>query len=187
MKKVSLILIALFIHSIGISAQEVKTVTIPMSQLTQQQLAELEQEELEKKLQQYGNWVGVGGEIGTAVREGLIAVVDVADKAGNTDVGKFTMYLIAWKVVGKDIIRLFLGFIIAIIITIFIFKSAKKSFNVQRVLKSDPGLFKYPKEYEIINPIESNDDWHSAVWYKFFYTLILIGGYGIVYAIMFGG
>lgn len=186
MKKVSLILIALFALTIGISAQTEKTVTIPMSQLTQQQLNELEQTELEQKLEQYGNWIGVGGEVGTAVREGLLAVVDVADEAGNTNVGKFTMYLIVWKVVGKDLFRILLGIIFAIIITTFIFKSARRSFNVQKIMTSNPGLFKYPKVYKIIDPIEKWSEWESAVWYKLLYVCILIGGYGIVYAIMFG-
>lgn len=86
----------------------------PTSYMTPEQLAKYEADirvaELQKKLDIYGNWVGVGGEVGTAVREGLNAVVDVADKFGKTDVGRFTMILVAWKVIGKDIMRIVLGF-----------------------------------------------------------------------------
>lgn len=168
--------------------------SIPKSQLTTEQLKAIEQAELEKKLEQYGKWVGVGGEVGQAVREGLEAVVDVADKAGDTNVGKFTMYLIAWKVIGKDLIRIILGIIFAFIFTIFIFRFARKSFAVQRVMIENPGFFKFPKKYKVINPLEqdTNKDylsykkWENAILYKILFSIILIGGYGITYAIMFG-
>ena len=55
----------------------------------------------------------------------LNAVVDVSEKFGNTKVGTFTMYLIAWKVVGVDITRIILGLLFVTIATIFILKALK--------------------------------------------------------------
>lgn len=54
-------------------------------------------------------WVGVGREIGQATREGLGAVVDTADKFGQTKVGTFVMVMIAWKVLAMDVLRIALG------------------------------------------------------------------------------
>lgn len=184
MKKRTCILIAILVMTvITVSAQE-KTYTLPESQLTTEQIKAIEQAELEKKLEQYGNWVGVGGEIGQAINEGLNSVVDVADKFGDTNVGKFTMYLIAWKVIGKDVIRILLGIIFASILTVFMFKSARKSFSPYKVMVENPGFLKYPKKYQVVNDVSSSY-WESAIWYKILYALILMGGYGITYAIMF--
>ena len=81
-------------------AQEPEKITVKTSDLTVDQLAKIkaqaEVESLQKKLETYGKWVGVGGEIGNAVKESLNAVVDVSDKFGKTDVGKFTMLMVAW-------------------------------------------------------------------------------------------
>lgn len=188
MKKFRFILIMLTLMIvIPVSAQVEETYSLPKSQLTTEQIKAIEQAELEKKLEHYGNWVGVGGEVGEAIKEGLNSVVDVADKFGTTDVGKFTMYLIAWKVAGKDIIRILLGIVFAFILTIFMFRSARKSFSPQKIMVENPGFLKYPKKYKIVNADPSRDERDSIIWYKVLYALILMGGYGITYAIMFSG
>jgi hypothetical protein len=54
-------------------------------------------------------WVGVGREIGTATREGLAAVVDQAERFGSTKVGTFIMAMVAWRIIGQDVVRIVLG------------------------------------------------------------------------------
>lgn len=138
--------------------------------------------ELQKKLDTYGNWVGVGGEIGTAVKEGLTAVVDVADKFGKTDVGKFTLLMVAWKVMGQDVVRIVLGllfFAVAIFIEIRVYKSL---FKEKKVLKTDPGFFKYPKEYEVV-PAKVEDE--EALWTTIVLCVFFLITIWITYAIMF--
>lgn len=54
-------------------------------------------------------WKGIGQEIGIATRESLNAVVDVAEKFGTTNVGHYVMFLVAWKLVGKDMLSLIFG------------------------------------------------------------------------------
>lgn len=51
----------------------------------------------------------LGKETGIAVREGLNAVVDVADKFSGTPVGLITIGLIIWNVVGSDLMLIVLG------------------------------------------------------------------------------
>lgn len=71
-------------------------------------------------LQNLSKFEGIGKETGVAVREGLTAVVDVADQFGKTNVGQITIALIVWRVAGADIMQLVLGFI-ALIVGIYMF------------------------------------------------------------------
>lgn len=191
MKKVLFILMAIVVVTVTINAQTTTTKPKVEDYLTPAQQLQFEKDlqlaEMEKKMEQYGKWVGVGGEVGQAINEGLMAVVDVSDKFGKTDVGKFTLVMVAWKVMGKDIVRIFLGIIFLTIISVFIFKSYKSSFTSRRVLIKNPGFLNFPKEYEVVRPTESSSDWESAIWYKALYMVILTGAIGITYAIMFGG
>lgn len=167
-------------------AQTTKQVGDPTSYMTPDQLAKYHSDikvaELEKKLQTYGNWVGVGGEVGIAVKEGLSAVVDVADQFGKTDVGKFTLVMVAWKVMGKDVIRIILGLVFLVIITWLFVKVYKNTYVPKRMMVENPGFMKYPKKYEIIKP-DSSWDGYQAV--KILLLFLYAGAIGISYAIMF--
>lgn len=147
--------------SVPTNAQTSEKITISTSDLTVDQLAKIKAEtqvkELQKKLDTYGKWVGVGGEVGTAVKEGLTAVVDVADKFGKTDVGKFTMYMVAWKVIGKDIVGIVLGLLFFTVFTSVLIWIAKRTLTSKKVLTSNPGLFKYPKTYEVVKSELDNE------------------------------
>ena len=160
-------------------------ITVNTSDLTVDQLAKIKTEEtaveLQKKLDTYGKWVGVGGEVGTAVKEGLNAVVDVADKFGKTDVGKFTMFMIAWKVVGKDFMRVIIGLIFMVIVTFLIFRS-HRNLNTRRiVVKSNGWKFWLSKEYKIIEP----EDFEGIVFIRILHIFFFAGAIGLTYAIMF--
>lgn len=54
-------------------------------------------------------WVGIGREVGIATREGLESVVDVSQKFGGTQVGRFVMFMVAWRVLGKQLLGVVLG------------------------------------------------------------------------------
>lgn len=193
MKKVFVFtLIALFVATYcpSANAQTVpeEKITIKTSDLTADQLAKIraeqEVEELEKKVATYGKWVGVGGEVGTAVKEGLTAVVDVADKFGKTDVGKFTLTMVAWKVMGRDIVRIVLGFIFIVFATWFIFYSFRTTCIERKVLVNNPGFLKYPKEYQIVQPRFGSGEGLGII--RFLHIIVFIGAFAITYAIMFG-
>ena len=75
-------------------------------------------EELENKknlkngkteLESYAEYIGVGKEIGIAISEGLKAVVNEAEHFSETNVGLYTMALIAWAIVGQDIVQIMIG------------------------------------------------------------------------------
>lgn len=165
---------------------EPEKVVVNKSDLTTTQLLKIESDakiaELQKKLETYGNWVGVGGEIGTAVKESLLAVVDVADKFGSTKVGKFTLVMVAWKVMGKDIVRIGLGLLLILVVTIFVFINYRKNFTTRKVrIKGNTLAFWIPREYELVEP----KTYEGFEFVRYLYVLTLLGSYGIAYAIMF--
>jgi len=192
MKKIIILSFMFILISVWIFSQEPEKITVKTSDLTIDQLAKIkaqaEVETMQKKLETYGKWVGVGGEIGNAVKESLTAVVDVSDKFGKTDVGKFTMVMVGWKIIGKDLLRILFGIVFATIYTIFMFRYYKKGFTTYRIPIKDNGWkFWLPKEYHIVK--EANDrntsyDGYEVV--KWLNIVMLIAGYAITYAIMFG-
>jgi len=194
MKKIfGLLMLVLFI-GINVQAQtQPQKVGDPSTYLTAEQQAkyysDLKIAELEKKLETYGNWVGVGGEVGTAIKEGLTAVVDVADKFGGTDVGKFTMVLVAWKVVGKDMVRIVLGLVFIAIFTWLLIYSFKRTCIERRILvkNSNPGFLRYPKikDYEIIEPRFGDGEGLGII--RIAHIVFFFIGIWVTYGIMFAG
>lgn len=189
MKTICLILSLVF-FTMFVSAQQTapEKIIVNTTDLTPDQLAKIkaqqELETLQKKMDTYGKWVGVGGEVGTAIKEGLNAVVDVSDKFGKTDVGKFTLAMVAWKIMGKDVLRIFFGIVFAVIFTVFMFKYYKTNFTVHKIKVKDNGWkFWLPNEYQLVTP---NERWDGYQFVKWLTILMLIGGYIITYAIMFG-
>jgi len=195
MKKIIGLIIMMLLIGINVQAQTqpTKQVGDPTTYMTSEQLAkyysDIKIAELEKKLETYGNWVGVGGEVGTAIKEGLTAVVEVADKFGNTDVGKFTMVMIAWKVIGKDLVRIVLGLIFIAVFTWLLIYSFKRTCVERRVLvkNTNPGFLRYPKvkEYEIIEPRFGNGEGLGII--RIAHLLFFFIGIWITYGIMFAG
>lgn len=84
---------------------QTKTVSIPVDQLTEQQKAQYASTTRETA----SEWVGFGHEVGVAFNEGLGAVATNVDKFGATRVGTFIMAVIAWRMIGKDLLRVTLS------------------------------------------------------------------------------
>ena len=178
--------VVVFTPKTNSQAYQDQKITVRQSDLTPDQIAKIKlqeaNDELQKKLDTYGKWVGVGGEIGTAVKEGLSSVVDVADKFGSTNVGKFTMTMIAWKVIGKDIVRIFLGLIFFITYTCVLIYSYRRTCTTRSVLTSNPGFMKYPKTYEVVEaPFEDE----GLAWMVVLHIVLFLISIWITCAIMF--
>ncbi len=65
-------------------------------------------------LKQSAEWAEIGRAIGVATREGLAAITQETAKFADTTPGKFTMVMIAWKVMGADFLKTSKGFLIGI-------------------------------------------------------------------------
>jgi hypothetical protein len=191
MKKL-FVFFALFIMCATVFAQATttepaKTIVVNESDLTTDQLVKIKteaaQKALEGKLETYGKWVGVGGEIGQAIKDGLNAVVDVADKFGNTRVGNFTMVLVAWKIIGKDLVRILVGLLFIFVVSLLIFRNYRNSFTEHRICIEDNGWkFWLPKKYQVVKP---NSEYDGYEFVKILHIILLAGAFGLTYAIMF--
>ncbi|MBC7836505.1 hypothetical protein H7X87_01880 [Acetobacteraceae bacterium] len=71
-------------------------------------------QEVTDTLQVGRDWADMGRAIGIATREGLSAVTEETAKFAETTPGKFTMLMIAWKVMGTDFTSFLLSFVVGI-------------------------------------------------------------------------
>lgn len=161
-------------------------IIVDKSLLTPDQIATLNAKEATQQVidqvSTYSKVAGIGKEIGIAVKDGLTAVVEVADKFGGTNVGKFTMTMIAWKIIGKDVLRIAIGLVFLIIYVVFLTRYYKNNFTVHKIAITDNGWkFWLPKEYKVIEP----NTYEGYEFVKWLTVLMLVGGFGATYAIMF--
>lgn len=109
MKKLALGLFVLALV-VGVQAQqqqgqeEMVTVTIPKSSLTPQQQQTVKQQEIH-------NWVGIGKEVGEAVNSSLQAITTQSNNFAQTGVGRLTVAIVIWKVIGDQVVHIFGGIV----------------------------------------------------------------------------
>lgn len=161
-------------------------IVVNIEDLTASQLEKIKESErirtMDEKLKTYGKWVGSGKEIGITVEEALNAVVDVAEKFGNTRVGEFTLVMVAWKVMGKDVIRIFIGIVFMIISTVVCTRALRTYFSRRILVEGASWLvFWKTRKYEMTHV--DNDE--GSAFMKVVWVVLLMGSYGITYAIMF--
>lgn len=99
------ILVSLLILSSAIvlaQAEDSKLVTVEERYLSKEAIAHA-------VAPKSAEWIGIGKEIGIATKEGLTSVVDVAEKFGSSKVGHFVMFMIAWKIIGHQMLAVALG------------------------------------------------------------------------------
>jgi hypothetical protein len=150
--------------------QPEEQVSVPKNMLNQSQLQALETKNLQDKIATYGKWVGMGDEIGKAVNGGLKAITDNAVSLSQTTVGKFTMFLIAWKVIGMSLIQFIVGILFAVVfVPLFVWSYWKTCITRRALLDGTKGS----EKWEIINDI--NDDGVKGTrWVHFTVFLIWI-------------
>lgn len=147
---VFLAVLALFMLNMPeLSAQVVdKEIVVKESDLTPGQLEKIKQRKVYDKIEEIGKYAGMGKEIGTGVREGLIAIKDVSTDLADTGLGKFTMFLIAYKIIGKDIIQFVVGFVfLAVFLSFFIWSYRKNCVPRSILIREDKDGGKDYKDY----------------------------------------
>jgi hypothetical protein len=90
------------------------------------------QNKVTENLEAVGKWAGMGKEIGTAVNESLKAVSSTVVDLSETRVGKITMALVIYKVIGGDVIQFFVGLLWLAIILIVSWKMYRN--NCERMV-----------------------------------------------------
>jgi len=167
-----------------------QTVTVDLDNLPpevkEQVNAQIIDDAVTKKFETYGKWAGMGKEIGIATREGLSAVKDVTLEVAETDLGKTVIWLIIWKVAGIDFIRILIGLMILIFVTIIVAKSYFQSFSTRQIVEKSGFFLWKTKKYEIVDPERNwgNSSSNRAAA-QFFHAVIWLGTVGIAFAIAF--
>ena len=159
MKKLLLILL-LSIVSVSIvdaqqQQQKTQQIVVNTSDLTPDQLAKVQaRNEIAKvtdKLETYSKYAGMGKEVGIAVSEGLGAVKDVTLEFADSNVGKLTMALIVWKVIGDDIKGFVFGIPLWLLLSSALIWSYRRTcLRTKKLIKREGGwwIFGGIKQYE---------------------------------------
>jgi hypothetical protein len=106
-------------------------------------------ETLKQRIETYGSWVGLGKEVGTAMNESLGALTTQADTFSKTGVGQFTMFIVAWKVLGSDFLGVLIGVPLLVLATCIFVWSYRKTclpYSVLTKVNEDK-----TREYTIVN------------------------------------
>lgn len=94
----TLLVVLLLFQTMALAQQNEETVSIPRSQLTEQQKAQYAQDKTR-------SWVGMGKEIGEAVNSSMQAITTQSNNFAQTPVGKLTVLIVIWKVVGDQLLH----------------------------------------------------------------------------------
>lgn len=121
------------------------------------------EKEITGKIETTGKWVGLGKEIGTAMNESLTAITTTASNFAETKLGKFTMFIVAWKVIGTDVLQLLIGIvwiILILCISLYIYRNnTERTVLISKKWNSEGKGFE--KEYKRID--EDTDYKNTAI------------------------
>jgi hypothetical protein len=175
-KSILVILLFSLLFTNQLLAQEQPMVSIPANQLTEQQKKQLEQKQT---IETVSSWTGVGKELGDAVNGAVGALTKHAVDFSETKLGTFTMFLIAYKVLGRDILRLLIGlpliFFLTVIFVIVVYKNGlrKRVLYKEEVYNKGKEDEYTEKKYETLEP-EYTFMFVSAVAYLAFVSIFFI-------------
>lgn len=156
MKKFLILFVSMAMISLASMSQTITLSPEDLQKLDPSVKAQIDQLQAQKEitgtLETASKWAGLGKEIGITVKESLEAVVDVSDKFSKTDVGKFTLFLVFYKVAGADFLQLIIGFIWIGIVLIVSYRMYRN--NLDRTVLVSKKWNKegkgWDKEYKII-------------------------------------
>lgn len=164
MKKYVLVMIfALLFATTGYAQQQTEMVTVPKSSLTAEQTAELQARQLNQKVEMVSKYAGIGKEIGEGVNGALSAVNKNVAEFADTKVGKFTMFMVAWKILGTSVIQFLIGAPLWILSTLIIIVSYFKTCMPRRILQSVSA--DKTKHYQIV--ALDQHDYTTRAWAHF--------------------
>jgi len=193
MKKIILVLLSIAALSVSAFAQtstssQNKDGEVVIRVQTDQKPAPVAQ----KPVEVANEWVDFGKNVGTAMREGLSALTDEANKFAGTDAGRFTMVVIAWKVMGKDALSLldrFTGVVIGVPlfiawISIYLYVLRNKFMTRRVVITSEGPFYNRKKTYQLVN---ENLNWGGEDGCACFVTtaIFVIGAIILMFAVIF--
>ena len=175
MKKIILVLLGIFTMSL-IKAQSGLDTSV-YNKLSESAKKEIQiaqaTNNVKNELKSYTEIAGYGKEIGVAVRDGLVAIKDVTIDLSKSDVGKTTIWLIIWKVAGRDMLRIAIGILLMIVSIFLISRSYFRTFKRKICIKNN-GFLK-GKEYTICKADNFWEYPNCAAACHFLFLLVMFG------------
>jgi len=166
MKKLFLIFAAILM-SASIFAQSTSVTLTPeqiakLDPTTKAAIAALQTEARTDQIISTGSkWVGLGKEIASAVNETAKGVAMTASDFAETPLGKYTLILIAYKVIGTDLIQIVFGIlwlIIIICISLYLYRNnSARSVIIKRTWNKE--FHKFDKTYQYV---AEDNDWRTV-------------------------
>lgn len=142
--RIALVAVTLLTVTTAAFAQDANKVVVDKSLLTPEQMAKVKAAQtveqvtqVADQVQQVGKYAGLGKEVGEAVNGSLSAITDNANKFANTKVGTFTMWIVAFKVLGVQAIRLSLALIFMTVFTCVFLWIWGQNFIPRRILAEE--------------------------------------------------
>jgi hypothetical protein len=152
----NIFLILCFAFSSVVSAQEDNRILVDPNDLPPAVLAEIKAKQkvegVRATINEVASYSGWGKEVGIAINDGLGAVTKSTAEFAETDVGKFTMFMIAYKIVGKDFVAILIVLPISVSLLVFVGISYWKSCVPRRMLVSK-GDKDIPAVYKVVNQV----------------------------------
>src|SRR6266576_3674649 len=105
--------VALLLAISAFAQDKDEKVTVPKSMLTREQLSALNQKNLRENV---SGWAGIGKEVGEAVNSSLQAITTQSNNFAQTSVGKLTVLLVIWKVIGDEFLHIAVGLLELVIL-----------------------------------------------------------------------
>ena len=146
-------------------SSQAKLVTVNDSLLTDNQKMALN---VDNNANMISKYAGVGKEVGIAVNDGLGALTTQASKFAETKLGMWTMVIITYKVIGRDVIKIFVGiplFFVILFVLLWQFNAGYRTHRIRTKGTVLDGLLGRA-EYTAVTPSGSEKD--QAFW-----TLVL--------------
>jgi hypothetical protein len=174
MKKIVLLFMLLIFSAVAYSQSSGITLTpeqiSKLDPATKASIVALQAEQKTDQIISTGSkWVGLGKEIAEAVNESAKGVALTASEFAETKLGKYTMFLIAYKVLGGDFLRVIIGLIfipIVLLITWRLYRTnSERRVLISRTWKSEGKGWE--TKYEVLR---GDDDFKVAA------TVIMVLG-----------
>ena len=89
--------------------------------------------------------------------------------------------MVAWKVIGKDLVRIFLGIISCAVISFLLARTLRRMYPYRIRLTGSWLIFWKPSEYKIVN----GADYDGSEFVKIVLVIFMAANFGLTYAIMF--
>ena len=189
---IGLLLAIVFLFSVApafAQQQSEEQVSVPKSLLTREQLDSIQAQNLKDKIDRYGKWVGAGHEIGVAVNDSLAAITTNANAFAQTPVGKWTVFIVIWKVIGHDLMGFILGIgtlIIGLPLWIWSYrKYLPQTVITERTYDTTNRWFRRvaTEKFAVINQVNDRDT--ASNWYRAMHFVFLVVLFGLSMWVMF--